>query len=631
MSGIAGFINLDGAPAVDTRIDAMLTSLRRRGPDRRQAWMGGNVALGQALLATTPESLIPQPWQHPQTGCVVVSDSRLDNRPHLLRALGITDAPDAIGDGELLHAAWRHWGRGCANQLRGDFAFAIWDPRERHLFCARDPMGVRPFYLHHQPGRLIAFASSADAVLAHGDIDRSLDEGRIADALIGETEGIDATCTFFKSVRRLPPAHTLDWQDDRLRQDKYWHPLQDQPTGLPTTDDEWIEAQREQLQRAVQLRLRSQHPVGSMLSGGLDSSSVVALASQLREQAGGPRFPAFSAINSQDPDCAETTAIHAVLAATCSDAHLVDLKDMDALAPVLLDWWRHMGEPFDGTMVLGACVFHSASQAGVRSLMDGVPADNFFTTAGYDHALVRQGRWKDAWKVKREYISAYSSPRWPGLKALLRLPGSLMPDSLMHARRVRNERIELASLVESSLIHPAFASQVDLQGRFRRYRQNMAEHALLTPDAGTQSSLGVAYITAGIERYNRVASHFGIEPRPPFADRDLIAFQARAPWHLRVHDNRPKWMLRQAMRTVLPQDVAWRRGKEHLGGQFSTSLLQRLPDTFPERLLASPTAARLEPAALRTSLKQWSLGSSAAGVLLPSIHLDHWLARQSSQ
>lgn len=630
MSGITGFIALDGAPADVARISAMLETLRHRGPDRQQAWIGGHAAFGHALLATTPEALAEaQPWVHPQTGCVVVCDSRLDNRPHLLKALAIEADPDTIGDGALLHAAWQRWGRDCADRLRGDFAFAIWDPRRQRLFCARDPMGVRPLYLHHAPGKRIVFASSADAVLAHDDIDRSLDEGRIADALIGETEGIDATCTFFKNVQRLPPAHTLEWQDGRLHLFKYWHPLQDMPSGLPVNDAEWIEAQREQLEQAVRLRLRSNGRVGSMLSGGLDSSSVVALACRLQDQQGAPPFPAFSAINAQDPACAETAAIRVVLAATRSEGHLVDLGDIDTFAPVLLDWWQRLGEPFDGTMPLAASVFHAASRQGVRSLMDGVPADNFFTVAGYDHALVRRGHWRAAWQVKRDYIAAFQAQRRPGLRALLRLPAGLLPQALLDVRLARQYRRDADALARDSLIDPSFAKRIDLAGRFRRYRQNMADHALLSADARVQSSLGVAYITAGIERYSRVASHFGIEPRPPFTDRDLIAFQAHVPWHLRLQDGRPKWILRQAMRDLLPPEVAWRTGKEHLGGQFSAQLLQRLPDGLPARLQDSRAAVHyLDPPRLGAALDGWRNGEpGAAGPLLGPILLEHWLAQ----
>lgn len=593
MSGIAGFIELDGAPAEHARMDAMLASLHRRGPDRQRARVSGNTAFGQALLATTPEAMADiQPWMHPESGCVVVADSRLDNRPALLRTLGIDRDPDTVGDGELLHAAWQRWGHDCADHLRGDFAFAIWDTRHQRLFCARDPMGVRPLYLHHAPGKRLVFGSSADAVLAHGGIPRTLDEGRIADFLIRETEGIDAICTFFTQVQRMPPAHTLQWQDGQLTQHKYWHPLKDQPTSLPRNEAEWIEAQREQLERAVRLRLRSQYPVGSMLSGGLDSSSVVALASRLQEQAGAAPFPAFSAINSEDPGCEETKAIRAVLAATRSEGHLVDIKDLDSLAPVLLDWWQNLPEPFDGTMTLGGAVYHAAAKAGVRSLMDGVPSDNFFTTSGYERPLLRQGRLLQAWKVKRDYIATYNGSAWPGLRALSRLPGGFLPKPLDDFRKARIRQREITQLIQTSGIDSGFARRVDLAGRYQRYQQNMAEHARITSDAKAQSSLGVAYITAGLERYNRVGSYFGVEPRPPFTDRELIAFQARVPWALRLHEARPKWILRKAMHGLLPSEVAWRRGKEHLGGEFSTRLLQQLPPTASNQPTTAPTATQ---------------------------------------
>jgi len=611
----------------------MLATMQHRGPDRQQGCVFDNAAMGQALLATTPEALAErQPWVHPQSGRVVVSDSRLDNRPQLLAALGIVAAPDQVGDGELLHAAWERWGPNCADRLRGDFAFAIWDAREQRMFAARDPMGVRPFYLHYVPEQRFVFASSADAVLAHGGIDASLDEGRIADALVGETEGIDAICTFFENVQRLPPAQTREWQGGRIRQARYWHPLQDQPAGLPTTDAYWIDAQRDHLEQAVRLRLRSYGRVGSMLSGGLDSSAVVALASRLQAQQGEPPFPAFSAINTADTACAETTAIRAVLAATRSEGHLVDLQAVDQLAPALLEWLAHLGEPFDRTLPLVAAVFHNASQHGVRAIMDGVPADNLFTTAGYDHTLVRRGRWLAAWQVKRGYLSAFHSPKGAGLRALARLPVGLLPPRLRTLRQEQQARRQAEDLVKDSLIDPDFARRVDLPDRVRRYRQNMAEHALLSADARQQSSLGVAYITAGLERYNRVASHFSIEPRPPFADRDLIAFQARVPWHLRLREGWPKWILRKAMQGLLPPHVAWRRGKEHLGHQYSAQLLCRVPGPMAPRMKASAVARYLAPSAICQALISWE---GAQGIdkseLLQPVLLDLWLQARRGQ
>ena len=135
MSGIAGIIRLDGSPVVAAELAAMLVPMARRGPDGLRQLARGNVGFGQALLATTPEATAElQPWTHRETGCIVVSDSRLDNRPQLLQALGIQGrAADDVGDGELLHAAYERWGKDCAQHLLGDFAFALWDPRQQLL------------------------------------------------------------------------------------------------------------------------------------------------------------------------------------------------------------------------------------------------------------------------------------------------------------------------------------------------------------------------------------------------------------------------------------------------------------------------------------------------------------------
>jgi asparagine synthase (glutamine-hydrolysing) len=149
----------------------------------------------------------------------VVSDSRLDNRPELMRTLNLRAAEaDEVGDGELLHAAYQRWGEGCAEQLLGDFAFAVFDPRESRVLCARDVMGVRPFYYHHAPHRLFALASEADALLSHAEVPADLNHGRIADALVGELEGIDRTSTFYAAMtRHRAPALRSSIESLRLR------------------------------------------------------------------------------------------------------------------------------------------------------------------------------------------------------------------------------------------------------------------------------------------------------------------------------------------------------------------------------------------------------------------------------
>ncbi len=572
MSGIAGVIRLGGTVA-RAELEAMLRPMASRGPDRQTILCKSEAGFAQALLATTPEAQAElQPWVHPDSGCMVVSDSRLDYRPQVLRELGINRPADDVGDGELLHAAWQRWGTDCPDRLRGDFAFAIWNPRDRELFVGRDPMGVRPFAFHFNAGHLLVFASTADAVLAQGEVPRDLDEGRIADALIGETEGIDQTCTFFTAIQRLPPAHWMRLRNGQLTQQRYWRPVGDRPTDLPRNEQEWIEAQRERLDRAVRLRLRSHRPVGSMLSGGLDSSSVVALASTAYAEQGSAPFPIFSAINSTDPDCLETRHIRAVVAHVRCTPTLVDLLDYARSLDSTKVWWDRAGEPFDGGITLVAALYEAAAAKGVASVMDGVPADNLYVTGRSAKHLFDQGRWHDAWKSA---VAQWQLPwvRSPRLNAARVMVGCMMP-ALVHSLRERvNERREYQALLRESLISRTFADRVGLRQRFHSYRKTIGGSHQWHGSEAALSSIAAPYITAGLERYNRVASLFGIEPRPPFADRDFVEFHAWMPLALRTREGHAKWVLRQAMSGWLPDEVRWRRDKSHMGWRFSRAFL----------------------------------------------------------
>lgn len=603
MSGIAGVVRLDGGAVTAEQLQAMLAPMRRRGPDRRELACFGAAGFAQALLATTPEALAEvQPWRHPHSGCVVVSDSRLDHRPQLLRELGIDRQADEVGDGELLHAAWQRWGEGCAERLRGDFAFAVWHPAEHELYLARDPMGVRPLLFHHAPGRRLVFGSCTEAVLAQGEVPADIDEGRIADALIGETEGIDQDCTFYTAIERLPAAHWLHLREGRLTRRRYWQPVADQrPAGLPASDEEWIEAQREQLDRAVRLRLRSHRPVGSMLSGGLDSSSAVALAARAREQQGGEHFPVYAAIDSGNPDCSETHHIRAVLAHARCAPQLLDLPQFAAQAPGPA-WWDEGIEPFDASMTLVAELYRRAGEQGTVSLLDGIPADNLYVIGRQAQQLLRSGQWRAAWDAALAQNRLHLGPsRRPQLAAMKVMVGALAPQAIHALRQWHQDQAIYRQFLQASPIAPELARRAQLWPRFRRYSASIGGSHQWHASGQALSSMAAPYISAGIERYNRVASLFGVEPRPPFADRELIQFQAWMPIDLRLRDGHLKWVLRQAMADLLPDPVRWRTDKQHIGFRFSQVQGQRHRPTATE---LEPLLARgwLDPARIHAAL-----------------------------
>jgi len=606
VSGIAGIVSLDGAPVEPGAIEAMLAAMAHRGPDRRVGWRCGNSALGQALLATTPEATADtQPWVHPNSGCVVVSDCRLDNRPELLRVLGLTHAPvDEIGDAELLHAAWQKWGDDCAEHLLGDFAFAIWDVARQEAFIARDVMGVRPLYYHHSPGRLFVFASETSAILSHPRVPVQVDEGRVADAIVGTLEGINNTCTFYRDIVRLPPAHTLSLRNGQLRLRRYWNVVQSEPRNLPGSEAEWIEALQAHLVKSVRWRLRSSGRVGSMLSGGVDSSAIVALASGLLSGQGRGRLATFSAINSAG-DCIESNSAASVIRATGAEATTIDLAVLRG-PKILGEHYRKLEEPFDGGMPLIQAMYLAARDASVRCLMDGMPADNLYTTNQHAQRLARRRRWGAAYRWALEDHHA-ADARNARLLAVKSIAGAWLPSP---ARRLRNQRLERRyveeKLIPESLISREFADQVRLSERWSELVADKTNGNETDSSGRAFSGMTAAYITAAIERYGRMAARCGVEPRHPFLDRELIEFHAWLPVELRRRKGWHKWALREAMKDAMPGEVVWRTRAGHLGSAVAMSTLgPALSDNSEFENILGALGSRVDRQKANVAMQHW--------------------------
>ncbi|MEA2338528.1 MAG: hypothetical protein QOE82_2535, partial [Thermoanaerobaculia bacterium] len=212
MSGFGGVIRLDERPLAEADARRMRDAIEHRGGDGSGSWSDSRATLLHAMLQTTPES-VDEPQPHREGDLVITADLRIDNRAEL-------GFDEAIGDAALVLAAYRRWGSECVRHLEGDFAFAIWDSRERALFCARDPFGVKPFVYSHLPGKLFAFASEVRALLALEEMPRQVDEKRIADYLSIHFD--DVARTFFRAIQRLPGGCTLTLRDGIARVTRYW-------------------------------------------------------------------------------------------------------------------------------------------------------------------------------------------------------------------------------------------------------------------------------------------------------------------------------------------------------------------------------------------------------------------------
>lgn len=565
MSGICASVRWDGKPAEHSDLAPVLSALKTRGPDGSSLAIDGPAILGQSLLATTPEALVETlPLRHAPTGCVITADVRLDNREDLLATLDLESAGRVIGDGELILQAYLRWGTDCPVHLLGDFAFVIWDPRHRRIFAARDKVGMKQLIYHAKEGKVFACASDAMALLRHPDVPRRINEARIADAIEG-FEAIDLTSTFFCDLFRLPPAHGLLIENGAMRSWRYW---QLTPTSVVhrANDAAYAEALLDVLRQAVKARMRSPGPVGSMLSGGLDSGSVSAIAAELLLEAGAPPLQTFSAID-DDPECLESRAIRAALGIKHIDTQLVSLADAEEYRDEITRLNRNGSEPFDGHMPMIRALYRAASGRGLKVMLDGVAGDTTLPTGDVIAHLIRQGKPLAAWQ------EACAQERyWDGLikaktQFRLALRNAILPQWLneWHYDRWREGEDHKADL--ASLVHPDLAARVDLPARRRMKNRNVRLERDCKPETQALRMLHPHIIVAR-ERYDRVASDAGIEPRDPFLDTRVLEFCLTLPIEQIHKDGWSKLILRRMLAGRLPESVIWKTNRHHVGWRF---------------------------------------------------------------
>ena len=635
MSGIAGLLALDGRPAERATASAMAHRLRRRGPDAQAAWADGPVALGHAMLRTTPESL-GESLPLRAGPYAVTADARLDNRDELLgllegdlRALGLWAAPADVPDSSLVLGAYARWGEGGVEHLLGAFAFAIWDGRERRLVCARDPIGVRPLYLAHRPGRLLAFASEPKALFAVPGVEPEVDEARIAESLSARL--YDPVGTSFVGIRRLPAAHVLRVTPDGLGEPtRYWR-LAPAPPPPPGQEAEGL---ADVLSRAVRCRTRSAYPVGSELSGGLDSSAVTAVAARALRDQGTLPLHTYSLAYS-DPGTDERPFSDAVV------DHLGDAVAAHYVHPErerFVALYQEIYQTLDDARVRGNgygnyLTARAASRDGVRVLLTGQDGDTavghgweWFSerTLDGDLAAVRreaelvfarcredQDRSQSQFDYARpsQIASAYVSPvlQWwaeekrlaPFARAALGLrehfgasPSApfrtywrrmVLTRGQLKARALQAARATARSQVPPT-VSAGLAERTGLEERLlsRLLEDREEKRGSFSAQAAQASSFESFALEGNMNKLDLYPASVGVEARHPFMDVRLIAYCLGLPSDSKLRDGWTRAVLRDALRGELPDVVLRRMNKMDHGPQQDRFVFRSDPDRVSE-------------------------------------------------
>ena len=578
MSGIVGIYYLDGRPVERSEIQGMLNTISHRGPDGSGIWTDGSIGLGHQMLHTTPESLHEKlPLTNQRGDLTITADARIDNRNELIPTLNLNGRPrETIPDSEVILAAYEKWGERCPEKLLGDFAFAIWDSKNQKLFCARDHFGVKPFY-YFWSDKVFTFASEIKSLLFLQDVPSRLNEVAIADYLTSLAE--DKSISFYKGILRLPPGHIMNLNPERILIRDYWalDPSRHLKLG---SDEEYAEAFRDLFRKAVHCRLRSAFPVGSMLSGGLDSSSIVCMARQIHSQNGGNGIHTFSAIFDDVPQCDEQPYINAVVSEGGLNPHYVHADRINPLADLEKMLW-HQEEVFRGVnLFMYWNLYGSAHEAKVRVILDGEDGD---TTVSHGRAylgeLLRLKKWRSlALEVKEFSKNSNSSP----LKVLWR--HAIKPQAPQHVRRAW--RLLFRRTNDSGfngVINPEFAKRIGLKNRIQDLHR-MRSQPVRTEQQNHHRGLSSGINVYTLEMIDKAAMAFSLEPRYPFYDKRLTEFCLALPPEQKLHHGWTRLVMRRAMENILPPEVQWRKGKTSLGPNFIHALLsfgeQQLEETI---------------------------------------------------
>ncbi len=607
MSAIAGIYYLDGRSVEEAPLQRMLNALAHRGSDRIEVWCRGNIGLGCGLFFTTPESLKERlPLVVRDGQIVLVADARIDNREELIRVLDLSKSGEAITDSELIVASYERWGEDCAEKLVGDFAFVIWDERRQQLFCARDPMGIRPFY-YHLSDRLFVFASEIKTLLCVPGVPAGLNDVRIAELLVPVFEDRESTC--YEGIYRLGPSRCMIVSDRESRIWTYWE-IDDTRELKLGSFQEYAEAFREVFTEAVRCRLRSIYPVGVSLSGGLDSSSIACTSAKIS----GEKIHTFSAvfptIAKDDQRIDETPFVKELLSSYDFIPHHVRA---DIYCPVRsLSVYRDELIPAP-SFYMDRAVFEAAGQQNCRVLLSGYDGDTV-VSYGYEclDEYARAARWRDfkeqvdglcrnfntnPFRYLRGHASEYLVDkflklRWRSLGRDIQMISryfGFSPLSIYLRLAIRpliREKIYLlrtllatdpnrAEWLYNKAINPRFAKETGLKERVLSYQLDY--HKMNYREAH-RYAITSGLIQGGAEMLSILAGVFSIDMRFPFFDRRVIEFCLSVPARFRLRDGWTRAVQRFAMKGILPEKVRFRTDKGNIASNFKARMKENQKD-----------------------------------------------------
>ena len=595
MSGFVCIFHRDDAPIERALLQSLTNFLCYRGPDAHGAWWDDSIGMGHTLLRTTDESKDERQPASLEGRYWIVADARLDRRQELIEELHrakravCSNAPDC----ELILHAYATWGTACVDHLMGDFSFSIWDASNKQLFCARDHFGIKPFY-YVQRGSLFLFSNTLNCLRMHPHVSDEINEAAIGDFLLFGLNCDNAT-TSFRDIQRLPPAHWLIISASDLTIRRYWAPPTDGRIRY-SKPEEYVENFRSLLQAAVGDRLRTDR-VGILLSGGLDSSSVTAVAKEVSAtSASKTEFRCYTHVyESLIPDG------EGEYAREVGEFLGLPVKIMASDHTQLFEGWDDsefsLPEPVENPLFAGLLDSYRDISADCRVLLSGEGVDNLLDFQMWPYAadLRRSREWRLLFTELANYFWIRPFP-WRGI-------------------RTRLERIigkDADAPLFPEWLNREFLERANLKARWKEWGEHpklVFEHPI-HPKA--HASLSLPQWTQMFEHDNAGVTPYPLEVRYPFLDLRIVNYLLAIPpfpWFFQ------KMMLREAMAERIPERVLMRPKTPLRGDPISAQLrktgaerLNRMhwskdTDAFIDRSALVPLHGKMNAEQTRTHVR----------------------------
>ena len=553
MCGIVGIVRNDGKPVDEQLLARMNDAIRHRGPDEDGYYINGSTGLAMRRLAIIDLKSGQQPIHNQDRSSWIVFNGEIYNYLELrekLEKLGHTFYTNS--DTEAIVHAYDQFGADCPKHLRGMFAFAIWNERSQELFLARDRVGKKPLLYAEVNGQLI-FASEFSALLLHPDVSRDIQPEALDYYL--SFMCIPAPLTVYRAIRKLEPGHWLRWRNGNIEQQRYWQP--DFTKKLDISEEEAGERTIEILREAVRVRLMSEVPLGAFLSGGIDSSAVVALMSQESSE----RVKTFS-IGFEEQDFSEIHHARRVAEHVGAEHHeFIVRPDAIEVLPLLVE---HYGEPYADSSAVPTYYVAKETRKHVTVALNGDGGDESF--AGYERYI--------AMRFTERYRRVPSFLR----ESLIKETVNLIPSSQTRRNRLRSAQRMLSAVSLPRVdrytrwvsVFNEETKQPLYSDFFRQQTQDADATGLLAEWFKRANGIGVldamlltdqmTYLPNDLlVKVDIATMAVSLEARSPFLDHHVIEFAASLPQNLKLRRLTSKYLLKKVLRKLLPSENLNRR------------------------------------------------------------------------